>query len=80
MLAVAFILAVGAFAAPDKIEVLLNGEVVSFTDAEPRIVDSRTFIPFRAVFNALGFADNDITFDGATRTVSAKKGAPSSRL
>lgn len=74
MLAVAFILAVGAFAAPDKIEVLLNGEVVSFTDAEPRIVDSRTFIPFRAVFNALGFADNDITFDGATRTVSAKKG------
>ncbi|MBQ9535575.1 MAG: copper amine oxidase N-terminal domain-containing protein [Clostridia bacterium] len=74
MLAVAFALAVGAFAAPDKIEVLLNGEVVSFTDAEPRIVDSRTFIPFRAVFNALGFADNDITFDGATRTVSAKKG------
>ena len=39
----------------------------------PQIVDGRTFIPLRAVFNVLGFADDNITWDGETRTATAVK-------
>ena len=53
--------------------VMVNGEVVDFPDAAPQIVDGRTFIPLRAVFNVLGFADDNITWDGETRTATAVK-------
>ena len=53
--------------------VMVNGEIVAFPDAAPQIVDGRTFIPLRATFTALGFADEDITWDGETRTATAVK-------
>ena len=48
-----------------------NGEPLTFTDAVPQIVNDRTYLPFRAVFTALGFADENITYDNDTRTVAA---------
>ena len=44
---------------------------MTFTDAAPQIVHDRTYLPFRAVFAALGFADEKITYDEDRRTVSA---------
>jgi len=39
----------------DTISVTINGEAVSFTDQEPVIIDGRTLVPVRGVFEALGF-------------------------
>lgn len=64
-------LCTAAFAAGDGIRIELNGENVAFQDAAPQIVDDRTYLPFRAVFVALGFADENITFQGESRTVVA---------
>ncbi len=44
-----------AFAlAADPVSVQLDGDAVRFTDAEPQIVSDRTFLPVRAVFEAMG--------------------------
>lgn len=66
--------AMAAEADADAPAVLVNGQAVEFADAVPQIVDGRTYIPLRATFNALGFADEDITWDGETRTATAVKG------
>ena len=42
-------------AAPESaISVQLDGEDLTFTDAVPQVKDQRTFLPFRAVFEAMG--------------------------
>lgn len=38
---------------PD-ITVQLNGQDLEFTDAKPQVKDNRTFLPYRAVFEAMG--------------------------
>lgn len=54
--------------------VLVNGAYVTFPDAVPQIRDDRSCLPFVAVFDQLGFAEQDMTWDGAAGTVTAKKG------
>ena len=54
--------------------VLVNDEYVTFTDAVPKIKNDRSCLPFVAVFEQLGFAGKDMTWDGATKTVTATKG------
>ena len=39
--------------AEDSITVLLDGEAISF-DVQPQIINSRTMVPMRAIFTALG--------------------------
>lgn len=64
-------LCAGASAAEDlPVKVELDGRCVDFTDAEPKIVDGRTYVPFRAVFEALGA---EVGFDEAASTVSASR-------
>ena len=41
-------------AAENAISVQLDGENLTFTDAVPQVKDQRTFLPFRAVFEAMG--------------------------
>ena len=53
--------------------VLVNGEAVTFTDAAPLLKDGRSFLPMVETFDALGFAQGDITWDAATRSVTAAK-------
>ena len=36
------------------ISVQLDGQALPFTDAVPKVVDQRTFLPFRAVLEAMG--------------------------
>ncbi|MEA4933454.1 MAG: copper amine oxidase N-terminal domain-containing protein [Lawsonibacter sp.] len=54
--------------------VLVNGEYVTFPDATPKIRDSRSCLPFVAVFEQLGFAEKDMTWDASTSTITATKG------
>ena len=70
--ALALLLCTSAMAAgPTDLNIAYNGAPLTFTDAVPQIVNNRTYLPFRAVFTALGFADENITFANDTRTVSA---------
>ena len=43
-----------AFAAEPAISVQLDGKPLAFTDAAPQVKDQRTFLPFRAVLEAMG--------------------------
>ncbi len=63
-----------AFALADApITVQLDGQNVTFTDAQPQIVNDRTFLPVRAVFEAMGatvdFNDGVVTAVRGGKTV-----------
>ena len=58
-------------AAASAIAVQLDGKALSFTDAVPQVKDERTFLPFRAVFEAMGA---EVSYDAATNQVSATRG------
>jgi len=51
----------------NEITVKIESQRVNFADQNPVIVDGRTLVPVRGVFEALGF---DVEWDNATRTVS----------
>ena len=52
---------------------LVNGEPVAFTDAAPVLKDGRSFLPVATTFQALGFAQEDIVWNGETQSVTASK-------
>ena len=41
--------------------ILVNGEAVTFPDATPQMKDNRSCLPFVAVFDALGFPQENVT-------------------
>lgn len=53
------------------ISVQLNGKGLAFTDAVPESSNGRTFVPLRAVMEAM---DAQVDYDGATGTVSIHRG------
>ncbi|MBR1443309.1 MAG: hypothetical protein IJ583_07235 [Firmicutes bacterium] len=55
--------------ASDDIGIIINGKQM-YSDVPPQIIDGRTMVPMRAVFEAL---DANIYWDNATRTVTADK-------
>ena len=58
------------FASGD-IKVLLNGTSIAF-DVPPQIIDGRTMVPMRAVFEALGA---EVYWDDSAKSVTALKGS-----
>lgn len=72
-------LAAEAGPAQPQIAVQLNGEDLTFTDAVPQVKDSRTFLPVRAVFEAMGaevsYEGNVITAARDGRTVTMTIGS-----
>lgn len=59
--------------AMQSISVLLDGDAIDFTDdagnvVEPQIINSRTMVPMRKIFEVLGA---EINWDGTTGTVTA---------
>ncbi|HIX31122.1 MAG TPA: copper amine oxidase N-terminal domain-containing protein [Firmicutes bacterium] len=64
------VLTAAAWAAPAAVSLQVNGEEVVLTDAAPEIRSGRTFIPARAVFEALGAA---VTWDEDSRSAVAVK-------
>ena len=55
---------------PDTISVVLNGNPVVF-DVPPQIIDNRTMVPLRAIFEAMGA---NVDWNGDTQTVTAARG------
>ncbi len=55
--------------AETPIRVLLHGKEIAF-DVPPQIINSRTMVPLRAIFEALGAS---VEWDGKTRTVTSVK-------
>lgn len=53
--------------------VMVNGNYVTFTDAAPQLRESRSCLPFAAVFEQLGFPQESMTWDADTQTVTAVK-------
>ena len=53
------------------ISVQLDGQTLSFADAAPEARDGRTFLPVRAVFEAMGA---QVSYDPAAGTVTAARG------
>lgn len=56
---------------PRSATVLVNGSRVSFPDQQPLLKDSRTLVPARGVFEALGAT---VGWDDATETVTVSRG------
>lgn len=52
------------YSQPDGITVILNGKQLEF-DVEPTLINSRTMVPMRVIFEALGA---DVDWDGTTQT------------
>lgn len=71
VLAVLFSLSAFAAAEDETFDVLINGEPAAFTDAQPQMRDDRSFLPFVAVFDQLGFPEEGVRWDGETETVTA---------
>ena len=55
--------------AESEIKVAIDGEYVEF-DVKPQIINDRTMVPLRAIFEALG---TEVDWDNATQTVRAMK-------
>ena len=58
-----------AFASNDDIKVAIDGEYVEF-DVKPQLINDRTMVPLRAIFEALGA---DVDWINETQTVIATK-------
>lgn len=62
--------AVAPVAASNDIRVIVDGIVVNF-DVQPQIIDGRTMVPLRAIFEALGAT---VDWNESTKTITANKG------
>jgi len=60
----------GPAAQPAAPTVLVNGTAVNFTDQPPVIVDGRTLVPVRGVFEALGF---DVSWNQGARQATLSR-------
>jgi len=56
-----------SFVFADDINVTVNGEIINFDGQQPVIIDGRTLVPVRGVFEALGF---DVDWNQETRRVT----------
>ena len=63
----------GGLAPSSEILVRVNGEYIDF-DQKPEIVNGRTLVPVRAIFESMGIT---VGWNGTTRTVSASRGTTS---
>ena len=56
--------------ADNDVKVTLNNAPISFETAQPTIVNGRTLVPLRGVFDKMGY---DISYDNITKTATLKK-------
>lgn len=64
---IALLLSIG-IAAENPITVTLDGTAIEF-DVEPSIIDGRTMVPLRAIFEAMGA---EVLWDGSTQKITAQ--------
>ena len=63
--------AAAAVSAADGISVVINDKPVEFGDVAPQIIEGRTMVPLRAIFEALNAT---VEWDDVTKTVKSAKG------
>ncbi len=68
---------VGGTTAATPVAVHLDGEPLAFSDAVPQIINQRTFLPYRAVFTALGA---EVSYEAQTHTAVAVRGETTVRV
>ena len=56
-----------------EVNVQINGEIINFEDTNARIINNRTMVPFRRIFNELGVTNENIDWNGDTKTIIARK-------
>lgn len=56
-----------------EVNVQINGKDINFEDTNAQIINDRTMVPFRKIFNELGVTNENIDWDGETKTIIAKK-------
>lgn len=66
-LAAAAFMSTTAFANDDNITVMYNSKPITFQYAQPTIVNSRTLVPLRGVFDTMGYT---ISYDEVTKTAT----------
>ena len=54
-----------------EVNVTIDGEPVVFADVQPTIINSRTYVPLRGVFEALGF---EVSWSNESKTATLIKG------
>ncbi|MDF2838008.1 MAG: hypothetical protein K0Q63_3648, partial [Paenibacillus sp.] len=69
-LAAAMLFPAAVFSANKPVEVFLNGQTLSFGEAKPIMMDGRTLVPFRAMFEALGYS---VTWDEDAHTAIGER-------
>ncbi len=62
---------------PDKITVILDGKELDFDGVEPQMINGRTMVPMRAIFEELECVVN---WDADTKTVKASRGVTNIEL
>ncbi|MBD0378931.1 stalk domain-containing protein [Paenibacillus sedimenti] len=62
------------FAASNALKVYFNGDLLKFEDAHPVIRDGNTLVPFRQLFETLGFQVNWSDKGGVRKATGAKDG------
>ncbi len=55
----------------DKITVILNNKIIDFEDVPPTIIEGRTLVPLRKIFESLGA---NVDWDQSSKTVTSKLG------
>ena len=60
------------------VNVQINGKIIDFTDSQgnkvnAQIINERTMVPFRKIFNELGVVDENITYTSSEEPITAKK-------
>ena len=75
--AFAYTVEVNPAPAAPEVSVFLDGARINFEDQAPAIVNERTLVPLRAIFEALGAK---VEWDGATKTVTAVRGQDTVKL
>ncbi len=68
--AFAYTVEVNPVPAAPEVSVFLDGGKINFADQAPVIVEGRTLVPLRAIFEALGAK---VEWDGSTKTVTATR-------
>lgn len=61
----------GVIQTPDGITVRLDGEIVVFDAVQPMLIDNRTMVPMRKLFEAMGA---EVSWDDETATARGVKG------
>ena len=75
LLLLVFVLVCSTVYAAD-VNVQINGDIIDFTDSQgnkvnAQIINDRTMVPFRKIFNVLGVSDDNIQWFDSTKTIVA---------